>query len=227
DHEQAAPADAVAERAHGDQHPGDHEAVDVDDPQELCRTRLQVARYRGDRKVEHREVHRVDHAGQGDDGEAQPIASRRAGVRYSSPSMGSSVMSSISAWLPAVAPGSSASRDSPALVRSIHSRRPSSVKRTSYAASRTSASNCSDNRRASVGLSMTRPISVFRRAERGSKLKEPTKMRASSIANVLACRLADELCPYKRFVVGAVLAAVGLSSNRRTPPRRRSTRRFE
>ena len=35
DQEQPAAADPVAERAHGDQRPGDQEAVDVDDPQEL------------------------------------------------------------------------------------------------------------------------------------------------------------------------------------------------
>ncbi len=34
DQQYAAAADAVAERAHGDQRAGDHEAVDVDDPQQ-------------------------------------------------------------------------------------------------------------------------------------------------------------------------------------------------
>jgi hypothetical protein len=33
-----------------------------------------------------------------------------------------------------------------------------------------------------MGLSMTTPISVLRRAERWSKLKEPTKMRSPSTA---------------------------------------------
>ena len=46
---------------------------------------------------------------------------------------------------------------------------------------------------ASAALSITKPISVFSRAERGSKLKEPTKRRVRSTANVLACRLDDEL----------------------------------
>ena len=35
DQQQLAAADAVAERAHGDQGAGDQEAVDVDDPQQL------------------------------------------------------------------------------------------------------------------------------------------------------------------------------------------------
>ena len=42
---------------------------------------------------------------------------------------------------------------------------------------------------ASAALSMTKPISVLSFAERGSKLKEPTNTRASSTANVFACRL--------------------------------------
>jgi len=49
--------------------------------------------------------------------------------------------------------------------------------------------------RASAGLSMRKPISVLRRAERGSKLKEPTNTRAPSTAKTLACRLErDEPC---------------------------------
>ena len=40
--------------------------------------------------------------------------------------------------------------------------------------------------RAIAALWMTNPISQFSRAERGSKLNEPTKTRSSSMANVLA-----------------------------------------
>ena len=43
------------------------------------------------------------------------------------------------------------------------------------------------------GLSISRPISVLRWAERGSKLNEPTKMRSPSTAKVFACRLEPEL----------------------------------
>src|SRR5256885_12210506 len=43
------------------------------------------------------------------------------------------------------------------------------------------------------GLSISRPISVLRWAERGSKLNKPTKMRSPSTAKVFACRLEPEL----------------------------------
>ena len=42
---------------------------------------------------------------------------------------------------------------------------------------------------------MTNPISVLSRAERGSKLKEPMKIREPSIENVFACKLEAELPP--------------------------------
>src|SRR6266566_2545700 len=46
---------------------------------------------------------------------------------------------------------------------------------------------------ANAELSITNPISVLSRAERGSKLNDPTNTRERSTANVLACRLdADE-----------------------------------
>ena len=58
--------------------------------------------------------------------------------------------------------------------------------------------------RASTGLSMTKPISVLSRTERGSRLNEPTKARSPSTAKVLACRLDAELpngpAPASRFV---------------------------
>ena len=65
---------------------------------------------------------------------------------------------------------------------------------------------------ANFGLSITRPISVFSRAERWSKLNEPTKMRLRSTANVFACKAADELDPYLTFSSRASRAAVVLIS---------------
>ena len=74
DQKQLAPADAVAERAHGDQRAGNHEAVDVDDPEQLRRRRLQVRRDVRHGEVEHGQVHGIEQAGQRDDGEADPLA---------------------------------------------------------------------------------------------------------------------------------------------------------
>src|ERR1051325_5084238 len=77
----------------------------------------------------------------------------------------------------------------------------------------------SDSRFASAGLSTTMPISVLRRAERGSKLNEPTKIRLRSTPNVLACRLASEL-PAARFLSFACFSSArGFSSSSRTPAR--------
>ena len=74
DQQQPAAADPVAERAHRDQQPGDQEAVDVDDPQQLRAARLEVRAQRGHREVQHREVHRVDQARQGEHGQPDPLA---------------------------------------------------------------------------------------------------------------------------------------------------------
>jgi len=62
DQQQLAPADPVAERAHGDQRSGDEKAVDVDDPEQLRRGRLQVGGEMRHREVQHRQVHRVEQA---------------------------------------------------------------------------------------------------------------------------------------------------------------------
>ena len=77
--QQPAPADAVAQRAHRDQEARDHEAVDVDDPQQLRARRLQLGADGRQREVEHREVHRVDHARQRDHCQADPFAARGLG----------------------------------------------------------------------------------------------------------------------------------------------------
>ena len=80
DQQHLAPADPVAERAHGDQRAGDHEAVDVDDPQQPGRARLQIGDDLRQGEIEDREVHRVDEARDGDDGEADPVAPGRLGA---------------------------------------------------------------------------------------------------------------------------------------------------
>ncbi|MFC6932375.1 hypothetical protein ACFQHO_19900 [Actinomadura yumaensis] len=51
---------AVAERPGGDQQPGQHERVRVDDPELLDRGRPEVGHQRRERHVEDRRVHRDD-----------------------------------------------------------------------------------------------------------------------------------------------------------------------
>ena len=72
DQQQPAAADPVPERPERDQEPGEEEPVDVGDPQQLGAARLEIAGERRDRQVEHREVHRVEQAGQGDHREPDP-----------------------------------------------------------------------------------------------------------------------------------------------------------
>jgi hypothetical protein len=74
DEQQPAPADPVAERAHRDQRASDQEAVDVDDPQELGAGRAQVGAERGQRQVQHGQVHRVEQARQRDHRQPDPLA---------------------------------------------------------------------------------------------------------------------------------------------------------
>src|SRR5690606_21710338 len=76
--EQQPPApDAVAEGAHRDQRPGDEEAVDVGDPQQLGAARAQRLAERRDREDEHREVHRDDQRREHERGERGPLAASR------------------------------------------------------------------------------------------------------------------------------------------------------
>ena len=77
--QQPAPADAVAQRAHGGQEPGHQEAVDVHDPQQLRAGGLQIRAQARQRQVQHRQIHGVEQAGQGDHGEADPLAPPRPG----------------------------------------------------------------------------------------------------------------------------------------------------
>ena len=66
----------------------------------------------------------------------------------------------------------------------------------------------------SGGLSITRPSSVFRRAERGSKLNEPMNTRERSTVKVLACRLEPEL-PKRPMLSMRMRSGCGLSGLRR------------
>ena len=71
--------------------------------------------------------------------------------------------------------------------------------RTSYATNGAVVSKRSASCCANLGLSITRPISVFSCAERWSKLNEPTKMRRRSTAKVFACKAPGELDPNLTF----------------------------
>ena len=84
DHQQFAPADAVAEIAHDDERAGDEEAIDVDDPQKLRGAGLQLFAQLRHRQIEDHEVHRIDEAGQRNDGEADPFAAAGLGWRFGS-----------------------------------------------------------------------------------------------------------------------------------------------
>ena len=79
DQQQLAPADPVAERAHRHEEARDHEAVDVDDPEQLGAARAEVLAHRRDRQVEDRQVHHVEQAGEGEHAEADPFAAAGAG----------------------------------------------------------------------------------------------------------------------------------------------------
>ena len=73
DQQQPAPADAVAQGAHGDQQPGDQEAVDVHDPQQLGAAGRQVGAEPGNGQVQHGQVHGVHQARQGDHDQPDPL----------------------------------------------------------------------------------------------------------------------------------------------------------
>ena len=74
DHQQPATTDAVAERPHRDEEAGDHEPVDVDDPEQLRTARLEVRAERRHREVQHRQVHRVEQAREREHAEPDPLA---------------------------------------------------------------------------------------------------------------------------------------------------------
>jgi hypothetical protein len=56
----------------------DHEAVDVDDPQQLHAGGFQIRAQGRDREVQHRQVHGVDDGREVENGEADPLAPPRA-----------------------------------------------------------------------------------------------------------------------------------------------------
>ena len=74
DEQHPPPPDPVAERAHRDEEAGDHEAVDVEDPEQLHAARPEVAADGGHGQVEDREVHDVEQAREREDGKAEPLA---------------------------------------------------------------------------------------------------------------------------------------------------------
>ena len=79
EHERAAP-DAVGEGAHGHEQPGEHERVDVDDPQELRPGGPQRLGDLGQREAEHRVVDRHEQHGEHEHREREPPP-RRTGLR--------------------------------------------------------------------------------------------------------------------------------------------------
>jgi hypothetical protein len=74
DQQEPAAADPVAERAHRDQRARHHEPVDVDDPQQLRAARLEVLADLRDREVKDRQIHHVEHAGERDRAQPDPLA---------------------------------------------------------------------------------------------------------------------------------------------------------
>src|SRR5215218_4016959 len=69
----AAAPDPVAEGPHGDQEPGDHEAVDVGDPQQLGAARLEVFAQGRHGQVQDGQVHRIQQAGEREHGQPDPL----------------------------------------------------------------------------------------------------------------------------------------------------------
>ena len=77
EHQQPTASDPVAERAHRDQQAGQHEAVDVEDPQLLGRGGRQVAADERDGEVQHRDVHRHQQQRQRQHRERDPLLAAR------------------------------------------------------------------------------------------------------------------------------------------------------
>ena len=73
DQEQFSPTDPVAERTHGDEQTGEHERIDVDDPQQLRAARLEVGADERKRKIEHRAVDCDEQHSKGKDYQARPV----------------------------------------------------------------------------------------------------------------------------------------------------------
>ncbi len=78
DQQQSPPADPVPERSHRDEGSRDQEPVDVHDPEQLGAARFQVCAEVRHGEVQHRQVHRVEQARQGEHGESDPFPTRRS-----------------------------------------------------------------------------------------------------------------------------------------------------
>ena len=76
--QQLAPADPVAERAHRDQEARDHEAVDVDDPEQLGAARLEVRADLRHGEVQHGQVHHVEEAARASTAKPGPFPTGRS-----------------------------------------------------------------------------------------------------------------------------------------------------
>ena len=82
DQHELAAADAIAERAHGEQRAGNQEAVNVDDPEQLRARGRQIAADCRYREVQHGQVHGVEQRRQEDHGEADPLSSPGLGCGH-------------------------------------------------------------------------------------------------------------------------------------------------
>src|SRR5687768_6566006 len=80
-------ADAVAEAAHGDEQGGQHEGVDVADPQDLRVGGIQVAADERRGQRQHGAVDADEQDGQDKDGQAQPLAGHEVLTPCSNTSM--------------------------------------------------------------------------------------------------------------------------------------------
>ena len=80
DLQRAAPAEAVAQAAGGEQQAGEHQRVRVDHPLQLAVRRVEVAHDRGDRDVEDRVVEHDHEQAEAEDGEDPPPALVGAGL---------------------------------------------------------------------------------------------------------------------------------------------------
>jgi len=75
-----AAAHAVAERAHGDQEPGEDEAVDVDDPQQLRAAGSEIFGEERHGEAEHRHVDGDEQHGEHQHGERPALLGADAGA---------------------------------------------------------------------------------------------------------------------------------------------------
>ena len=77
--QQFTPTDAVTQRAHGHQKAGDHETVDVENPQQLITGGVQVRAQLWYRQMQHGHVQGQQHRGQHQHRQTQPLTPRGGG----------------------------------------------------------------------------------------------------------------------------------------------------